>query len=128
MSILLARRPELLAEFDADVARWRPLVTAKYGEQAEAISSASRAEFETLISRIPYIGGDEEPYTASLVESARCLALYRAMRRYGKTALDAGKVLYDAVLSRAGEPRPSVPPAQQLTPEADDGAKATARR
>jgi hypothetical protein len=114
----LTRTSDLLAEFDADAARWRPLLVWQYGcDQAEAILRESRAEFETLIPQIPYIGGDEEPYTASLTESVRCLALQRVMQRHSKTVIEAGKIIADAVLSRAGETRPSIPPAQRLTPE-----------
>lgn len=50
-------------------------------------------------------------------QSVRCLALYRAMRQHGRPAIETGNVLYDAVLSRSGEPRPSIPPAQRLTAE-----------
>ncbi len=106
---------ELLAEFNQDAARWRPILAQQYGsEAAEAVLRAGRAEFEVLIPHIPYIGG-EDSYISSLVESVRCLALYRAMQRQGRTVEEAGKVLYDAVLARLGEP--SVLPAQPLTVE-----------
>jgi hypothetical protein len=111
----VARMAELLAEFDQDVARWRPILVQQYGRQAaEAVLRAGRAEFEALIPHIPYIGG-EDSYTGSLVESVRCLALYRAMERQGRTAEETGRVLYDAVLARLGEPQAQ--PAQPLTVE-----------
>lgn len=106
---------ELLAEFNQDAARWRPILAQQCGrEAAKAMLRASRAEFKALIPHIPYIGG-EDSYTGSLVESVRCLALYRAMQRQGCTAEETGKVLYDAVLARLDEP--SAPPAQPLTAE-----------
>ena len=111
----LARAAELLAEFDQDAARWRPILAQQVGrEAAEAVLSAGRAEFQSLIPHIPYIGG-EDSHAGSLVESVRCLALYRAMQRQGRTAEETGKVLYDAVLARLGEPQP--PPVHPLTAE-----------
>ena len=72
----LARTAELLAEFDQDAGRWRPVLAQQYGDEAaEAVLCASRAEFQSLIPHIPYIGG-EDSYTDSLVESVRCVALY----------------------------------------------------
>jgi hypothetical protein len=111
----VARTVELLAEFDQDAGRWRPILAQQYGrEAAEAVLRAGRAEFEALIPHIPYIGG-EDGYTGSLVESVRCLALYRAMQRQGRSAEETGRVLYDAVLARLSEPQ--APPAQPLTAE-----------
>ena len=111
----VARTAELLAEFDQDAARWRPILAKQNGRKAaEAVLRAGRAEFEALIPHIPYIGG-EDSYTGSLVESVRCLALYRAMQQQGRAAEETGKVLYDAVLGRLGEPQAL--PAQPLTLE-----------
>lgn len=111
----LARTVELLAEFDQDTVRWQPILVQQYGcEIAESVLRAGHAEFEALIPHIPYIGGDDS-YTGSLVESVRCLAFYRAMQRQGRTAEETGKVLYDAVLARLGEPQ--TPPSQPLPAE-----------
>jgi len=65
------------------------------------VLSKCREEYIALVHQIPYIGGDET-WTDSLSESARCLALYKAMQRHGKTAAETGKILYDAVLTRIG--------------------------
>ena len=111
----VARTAELLAEFDQDAARWRPILAEQNGrEAAEAVLHTGRAEFEALIPHIPYIGG-EDSYTGSLVESVRCLALYWAMQRQGHAAEETGKILYNAVLGRLGEPQAL--PAQPLTLE-----------
>ena len=96
----LCRKPELLKEFDEDVERWRPVVAGQYGSGlANAVLRESREAYEALIPHIPYVGGDES-WTGSLVEAVRCLALYQAMKKHGKTAGETGKILYDAVLAR----------------------------
>jgi hypothetical protein len=112
-----SRRRELLAGFDQDTRNWHPILTQRYGsDPAEAILLDARDRFAALIPELPYIGGDDNHLTASLVSSARCLALYQAMKARDLSAADTGKVLYDAVLARAAEPRPS-PPAKWLTRE-----------
>jgi len=77
----------------------------------------SRAAYEALIPQVPYIGGESNRLTGSLLESVRCLALYQAMKAHGRTAPETGKVLYDAILARIGEPQAPIPPAKLLTRE-----------
>jgi L-2-amino-thiazoline-4-carboxylic acid hydrolase len=108
-----SRKGELLQEFDADIERWRPVLAVRYGENfASLVLDEARDAYEALIPQIPYIGGDDT-WTNSLVESARCLAFYQAMKRRGKTAEETGQVLYDAILwlldaPRVGEPSPKL--------------------
>ena len=56
---------------------------------AAAILKQAREQFEALIPQIPYIGGDENHLTASLIGSARCLALYKAMKAGCKTMVES---------------------------------------
>jgi hypothetical protein len=113
-----SRKPELLARFDADALDWRPVIAGRYGDGfADAVLGEARGRFELLIPKIPYIGGDDNHLTGSLLGSARCLALYQAMEAWGRTAAEAGKVLYDAAEIRKGRPAPPIPPDQWLSPE-----------
>jgi len=114
----IRKKPELLNKFEADVKLWSPLVIKQYGEiQANKILLEARQNFEKLIPQIPYIGGDENNFTKNLVDSVRYLALYKAMKKYGKTAEEAGKIIFDAYLVKAREPQPPIPPSERLTPE-----------
>ena len=111
------QKSELLERFDEDGERWRHILCARYGSGfAEAVLKESREEFETLIPQIPYIGGDES-WAGSLVESVRCLAFYKAMKKRGKAAEEAGKLLYDAIMLSMNESQASVSPNDSLTPE-----------
>jgi hypothetical protein len=113
----IIRKSELLKKFDEDVERWRPILVSQFGSDfANTILREGREEFEVLIPQIPYIGGDES-WTSSLVESVRCLAFYKAMKKRGKTAEEAGKILYDAVMARINEPQTPVSPSELSTPE-----------
>jgi hypothetical protein len=114
----IKRKSELLKKFDEDVRLCKPVIIKSYWQEfAGAILWEARKEFDALIPQIPYIGGDENNLTKSLVESARYLAFYKAMKRHGKTAEEAGKILWDATLTQVNKPRPQIPPAEILTNE-----------
>ena len=114
----IRKKPELLKKFEADVKLWSPLLLKQYGEiQAYRILLEARQNFESLIPQIPYIGGDENSFTRHLVNSVQYLALYKAMKKYGKTAEEAGKVVYDAYITKISKPQPPIPPSEMLTSE-----------
>lgn len=111
------QKSELLKRFDEDGERWRPILCAQYGiDFAETVLKNSREEHESMIPQIPYIGGDES-WTGSLVESVRCLAFYKAMKKQGKTVAEVGKILYDTVIARINEPQTRTSSSELLTPE-----------
>ncbi len=55
---------------------------------------AAREEFEDLIPQIPYIG-EKSPFLIFLFPTAKCLALYRALQRQGKSVEEAGRWIYE---------------------------------
>jgi hypothetical protein len=96
-----SRQPQLLQQFDRQALQWhRQLVVAFDEEFAGRVISTARDRFKELLPTLPYIGGDENHLTATLLDAARCLALYRAMLAEGRTAEQTGKVLHDTILSR----------------------------
>ena len=110
------RKPELLERFDSESQYWESVIVSRFGKAfARNILREARAEFEALIPQIPYIGGDENHLTWSLIGAVRYLALYKAMEKRGKTAEETGKVLYDAILTRIDEPQVPIPPSKRLT-------------
>ena len=112
------RKPGLLKKYDEEALIWRPVAIGHYGEETtEGLLRESREEFEDLIPQIPYIGGEENRRTESLLASAIYLAFYKAMKRYGKTAEETGKILFDAILTQVEKPRPLYQEAEGLTPE-----------
>lgn len=113
-----ARQPELLADFDHNARRWRAILSLRYADAfTDAVLKGARARFEALIPQLPYIGGDENHLTRSLVASARCLALYQAMQARNKSAEETGQLLYDAIQAHPQDFVPQIPPAQRLTRE-----------
>jgi hypothetical protein len=109
-------KSKLLERLNEEMQRCRPIISDQFGNNfANVILKEIREEFEALIPQIPYIGGDENHLTNSLIGSVICLALYKVMKKHSKTAEETGKVLYDAILSRIGEPKESIPPSKMLT-------------
>ncbi|MCG2769139.1 MAG: L-2-amino-thiazoline-4-carboxylic acid hydrolase [Anaerolineae bacterium] len=97
----MSRKSEILALFDDHAQAWKPFIASRYGDDfANTILKEAREQHEALIPAIPYIGGDENPMTRHLVRSTTSLALYKAMKARGKTAEQAGKIIYNAVVER----------------------------
>jgi len=110
-----SRQPELLEQFEQRARWWQQELSATYSEAfAKSLIAQARDRFEELLPALPYIGGEENHLTGHVLDAARCLALYQAMRARGKTAAQTGKVLYDAILSRGQSDQPSFV-GQQLT-------------
>ena len=74
--------------------------------------NAARQRFAALIPQVAYIGGDENHLTGELLRAGRCLAFYQAMQAAGKSAADAGEVLYAAILAA---PSPDLSPGGALS-------------
>ena len=114
----LSRKSELVECFEKESKRWWPILSEHYGEKlAENIILDAKQRLEDLIHDVPYIGGEKNHLTSSLIGSAECLALYTAMKARGKTAVEAGKVLYEAIVKRYGDPVPEIPSSQKLSEE-----------
>lgn len=112
----LPRKPEILKQFDTHARAWSGFLNASYGgEFAKGVLKDAREQYEALIPRIPYIGGDDNPMTRHLVRSTTSLVLYQVMETRGKTAEEVGKVVYDAVRASVSQ----LPPRafKELSPE-----------
>jgi hypothetical protein len=97
-----SRRTELLGDFDELREHTDKILIASHGEEfADAIDAEARQEFESLIPEIPYIGGDDNELTDELIQATMALALYRAMKKQGKTVEEIGEVLYRTVEAMA---------------------------
>lgn len=96
-SYYLVRKLPLMKAFDQAIGNVKKVFISSYGEStAESIVAQARQEFEFLLSRLPYIGGDQNPLTRNLIESAWFLALYRVLKSYGKPDEEAATVSYRA--------------------------------
>jgi hypothetical protein len=89
----------------------RKAATAIHGDEfADAIVSEAMLEFEALIPEIPYIGGKKNRLTSeALTPAVACVALYRALKKRGKTVEDAGAIIDGIIQSQLDSvPKPLV--------------------
>ena len=101
----IQRRQELLQDFDKSAWGWQGVLSQPYDRDlVEAILKTSRQQFIFLLPHIPYIVGDDNHQTGSLLGSVECLAFYFGIKAQGKGTAETGKVLYDAVLARGVVP------------------------
>ena len=123
------RKPEILKDFKKEAQIWKPVITEHYGQEtADSIYDNAWKEIKAMIQQIPYIGGDENPGTRWLLASVRSLALYKAMKKHGKTAEEAGKALYDAILTQVGQPSSEQSTQEQLSEQYRKAAEQSQER
>jgi hypothetical protein len=105
----IARKADILMQFDSHAEAWRPFLINRHGDEfTNTVLIETRQQYEALVPEIPYIGGDENPMTRHLVRSTTSLVRYKVMKARGKTAEEAGKVIYDAVVDSVSQ-MPAVP-------------------
>jgi hypothetical protein len=94
-----SQKQKLLRDFDKNMRKYgRRALASSYGDDmADALLMEARQEYEALIPLLPYIGGKRNSRTANLVQSAWLLALYKALKKRGKTAEEAGRLAYEGV-------------------------------
>lgn len=97
-----SRKGKLLKDFDKTAKRLGKVMVSYYGDDfANTTIRETRQEFEALIPELPYIGGKKKGFlTEGLIQSAWCLALCRVLQTRGKTAEEAGKIIYQAEEAR----------------------------
>jgi hypothetical protein len=106
-----SRTEALVKGLQESTEAWCLILSRNLGRDiAERVIAETISQFRLLIPKIPYIGGDENHLTGSLVNSVECLAFYKAMSLQEKTAAEAGKVLYDAVVMHHKSPGERVAP------------------
>lgn len=85
------RREQLIRKHDQLIAFGAGELKTRYGEaHSTAIINAAREAFAALIPRIPYIGGDANPLTDTLVQMTSLLALYQVMQSRGVPTEEIG--------------------------------------
>ncbi len=83
-------RGRLLRQFDRGVTTLRDLLVDRFGEEGlDAAIAETRAEYEAVIDRLPWIGGSANPRSFSLYGSAFWLALWRVLEPRGLTLDEA---------------------------------------
>jgi hypothetical protein len=100
-----SRKAKILKNFDKAskaVKHMRKAAAAIHGDEfADEIVSETILEFEALVPEIPYIGGKKNRLSSeALIPSIACVALYRVLKKRGKTVEDAGEIIDGIIQSQ----------------------------
>jgi hypothetical protein len=97
-----ARSQALLRDFEETVRLAQVRLAPRYGREfAITVAREVRHEYERLIPEIPFIrGARARPFNAFLRIVAQELAVYRVMKRRGRTADEAWEICHEALVAR----------------------------
>ncbi|HEY48016.1 MAG TPA: L-2-amino-thiazoline-4-carboxylic acid hydrolase [Anaerolineae bacterium] len=88
---------ELLLDFKKILQRMTGFLDSHFHEiQPDSLINEFLEEFETLIPRLPYIGGRSNLNNLDLIQSSWALAIYRVLHRRGKTLEEVGDFIYES--------------------------------
>ena len=98
----VSRKSKLLKSFDKTANLVRDSVVSRYGADfSNTVLREARQEFEALIPGIPYAGSDSPPALRLFpVWAAMELAVYKAMKKHGKSAAEAWELCHEAIKIR----------------------------
>lgn len=92
----LKKKRILLRTFDAALTMGKNVLIAYFGESKyHELSTTVRNEFEIFIPQIPYIGGDDNPGTESLIFNVILLPFLQFFEKEGLDYYELGKLTYD---------------------------------
>lgn len=90
------RKSWLLKDFERSLSRVKEVLIARFGEEeARSLMRESRQTYKDLIPQIPYIGEKNPMLIFFLLPASQVLAIYRTLREHGRTAEEAGRVIYE---------------------------------
>lgn len=90
------KRQKILKEFDALAAVACKVAPSNVDEATiTAVVARARSELEKLLPTLPYVGGDNSPFTPLLTNSAETLAFHRASKSLKLTPRQMGQFLYE---------------------------------
>ena len=98
-----SQKSKLLEDFDKQALKHsRKALAPHFGdEQTDTILKDVRQEYETIIPKLPYIGGENNINTTFLIMSAGCLAIYKVLKDHDMTVEQIGRVIFEMVEARA---------------------------
>lgn len=100
-SYYLSRKRKLMKSLKKDEGVIRSFLIEEYGpEFSDAALREAEVEFESLIPKIPYIGGSGNLMTSDLVESVKLLAFYRVMKARGVPPDKTFRIVHRAMKAR----------------------------
>ncbi len=102
MNYYLPKKSKLLKDFDKTADLTQDYLVKHYGEElAEKLYSETRQEYEKIIPEIPHIEGPRaRALNLFLLIVAQELAVYRIMKKHGKTLGETWEICHEAIKLR----------------------------
>jgi len=102
MNYYLPKKSKLLKDFDKTADLMEDYLVKCYGKElADRLHREARQEYEKVIPEIPYIeGARARPLNLFLLIVAQELAVYRTMKKHGKTPGEAWEICHEAIKLR----------------------------
>jgi len=92
----VAQKSKLLRNFIKDAQAMLKASEPTYGKDfTDKVVDEALQEYERLIPQIPYIGGRKNSLTGNLIGTVEVLALYKVLKRYGKSDEEIGELVWN---------------------------------
>jgi len=102
MNYYASKKPKLLKDFDKTAALMQDYLVQRYGKEfADRLYKQTRQVYEELIPEIPHIEGlRARALNSFLLITAQELAVYKTMKKHGKTPSQAWEICHEAIKLR----------------------------
>lgn len=96
------KKDKLLKNLDKTVYLTRERLATRYSpEFIDTLSQDARKEYKKMMPDIPYIeGAMAKPLNSFLLITAQEVAVYKAMKKHGKSPAEAWEICHDAITAR----------------------------
>ncbi len=98
----IKNKKKIMKQFDSFIKAAESVVMPIHSElNGNDIEKKARIEFESILSRLPYVGGDKSAFTPLMIQSGGTVALYKATKSLNLSERDIGKIIYEIAESYA---------------------------
>jgi len=98
----LNNKEKIIKQFNSLIKTAEKVVLPIYDNlEADFIVKQARIEFENILSRLPYVGGDKGPFTSLMIQSAQTISLYKVIKPLNLSEREIGKMIYEIAESYA---------------------------
>ncbi|MFX1557659.1 MAG: L-2-amino-thiazoline-4-carboxylic acid hydrolase [Promethearchaeota archaeon] len=95
-SYYVKNKEKIMKEFNSLIKIAEKVVLPNYKElDIHHIEEKARIELYSILSRLPYVGGDKSPFTSLMIQSAETIAFYNAIKPLNFTEREMGKIIYE---------------------------------
>jgi hypothetical protein len=92
----IKQQDKLKTQFDKTLHLSKDILQKKINNQRiDSLFVKMRREYESLIPKIPYIGGRKNPFTSMLIDSVNLLAIFRVLENEGYSFNEIGEYSYE---------------------------------